>query len=109
MADSQAWPQPATQEDGADGEGHTPMEIGGDDGYEGPPGFQDDNSDADNGYQAGAQWPLAAAWVTTNSICLSQAELSGCRGMGFFVFPQEGVYSSVYVCTTRSASRSGCF
>ncbi len=64
MADSQAWPQPATQEDGADDEGQAPMDTGGDDGYEGPPGFQDDGSDADNGYQAGMQRPLAAAWVT---------------------------------------------
>ena len=68
MADSQAWPQPATQEDVPDDEGHAPMEIGGDDGYEGPPGFQDDGSDADNGYQAGVQLPLAAASVTPNSI-----------------------------------------
>ena len=101
MADSQAWPQPATQEDGADAEGQAPMDTGGDDGYEGPPGFQDDGSDADNGYQAGMQRPLAAAWVTPNSVCLSQAELSGSRGMGFLTFPQEGIHSSVYVCPTR--------
>ena len=99
MADSQAWPQPATQEGGADDdEGHAPMEIGGDDGYEGSPGFQDDGSDADNGYQAGVQLPLAAASVTPDSIWLSQAELSISRGMGFLFPLREGRYSSMHVC-----------
>ena len=50
MADSQAWPQPATQVPmdalDADEQGAA-SEDGGD-------GFQDD-SDGDNGYQAGAQ------------------------------------------------------
>ena len=48
MADSQAWPQPATQvplEDVDDAEQDAAFQDGGD-------GFQDD-SDGDNGYQAG--------------------------------------------------------
>ena len=76
MADSQAWPQPATQEDVWDDEGHACMETGGDDGYEGPAGSQDDGSDADNGYQAGVQQLLAAALVTPSSIYLKRVELS---------------------------------
>ncbi len=48
MADSQAWPQPATQvplDDMDDAEQDAAFQDGGD-------GFQDD-SDGDNGYQAG--------------------------------------------------------
>ena len=100
MADSQAWPQPATQEDAAYDEGHAPMDMGGDDGYEGPSGFQDDGSNADNGYQAGVQLPLAAVPMTCNSICLSQAELSRSRGMWFLVpLRKEDTAACISACT----------
>ncbi len=55
MADSQAWPQPATQvplDDVAEAEQDAAFQDGGD-------GFQDD-SDGDNGYQAGVPLPSTA-------------------------------------------------
>lgn len=72
MADSQAWPQPATQEPSdavVDDEADMGASFG-----DGGDGFQDD-SDGDNGYQAGA--PL-----NPNTLCRYAQEICSSMLLG---------------------------